>query len=417
MVAIAPFRALRYSLEAVGDAARVIAPPYDVISPEQQEQLYAASPYNVVRVILAKDAPDGDRYVQAQHTFEAWRRDQVLRRDPSPAVYLYEHGFTWQNQRMHRLGFLALLNFEGSLPGGVLAHEATFDGPKSDRSRLLDMVKAHLSPVFCILPDADRHLDAWMRRASGSRPPEISTDVPFKTAGGNGAAESVRLWKIDDAVALAQLQAIVQPTKALIADGHHRFGAALSRRHLCPAVMTFFARMDDPGLIVRPYHRTLGQGGAGDDGRRSLAAVFDLQSFDSLATLQERLDAAPGPGWFGLYGDGRYVLAGVKPARLQAWLAAPTVPAPVARLDVSILHQAVLPLLDARLSGHVRYTPDIAHAVQEVDAGRADWGVLTRAIPLPEIFAIASAGHVLPQKSTYFYPKVLSGLLFNAFEA
>jgi len=419
MVAIAPFRALRYSPQTVGDFGRVIAPPYDVISPQQQDELYAASPFNVVRLILGKDQPGdregADRYSRARDTFRMWRQDRVLQRDEAPAVYLYEHSFVWQGQRFSRLGFLALLAFDGS-EAQVLAHEATFDGPKADRSKLLDTVKAHLSPVFCIVPDADGRVDAWLQRARQGHREEVDAEVPFQTAGGNGSAESVRVWKIDDAGAVDQLRQLVQPTKVLIADGHHRFGAALSRRHLCPAALAFFAPMSNPALIVRPYHRLLGTGTGLD--RAILETVFQMDAVPDAKALQDRLAAALGPGWFGLGGASGLFLARVKPPLLDTWFAKPSVSDALARLDVSILHQLVLPSLTSHDAGwaHVRYTPDIPYALQTVADEQTDWAILTRAIPLPEIYAIASAGHVLPQKSTYFYPKVLSGLLFNPFD-
>jgi uncharacterized protein (DUF1015 family) len=416
MVALAPFRALRYSPDVAGDFGRVIAPPYDVISPEQQDQLYAASPFNVVRVILAKEESGVDRYARAKDTFEGWRRQRVLVRDEAPSLYVCEHSFHWDGHTRRRMGVLGLLQFDGSLPDGVLRHEATFEGPKTDRTKLLDAVRAHLSPVFCVVPDAQGQLEEWMRLAC-QVPPVASAAVPFRTAGGgNGAAEAVRIWKISDPQRLAQAQRIFGPAKALIADGHHRFGAALARRALCPAVLTYFSRAEDPGMIVRPYHRILGRGGASP---AVLEPIFRLEPVADLTALQAQLAQRTGPGWFGLSNGRVHQLAQVRPERLAAWLAKPAVPPILAELDVSILHHLVLPALQAAepALAQVRYTPDAAVAVQTAASGQADWAVLTRAIPLAQIFAIASAGQVLPQKSTYFYPKVLSGLLFHAFDA
>ncbi len=419
MVAIAPFRALRYNLERVGDVSEVIAPPYDVISPDQQDRLYQRSPHNIVRLILGKQFPDdrhgADRYSRAKDTLAQWRQEQVLIRDPSPAIYVIEHQFTWDGQPRQRVGFIGLLQFEGSLPGQVYGHEATFDAPKADRTQLLDAVRAHLSPVFCILPDPHKQIERVLDEVR-RQPPAASGEAQFGQSPTAARPDRLRVWVLREPGAIAQIQQAAAAHAVLIADGHHRFAVALSRRALCPAVMTYFARLDDPALIVRGYHRVVA---LPDAATARLEQICRITPVADRAALLERLNGTSGPGQFGLYRRAGWALASVRPEALAGWLAAPSVPAGLASLDVSILHHWLLPELGVpgASASTIRYTPDPGDAASLVDRGEGrDWAWLLRPIPVPEIFALSKQGLMLPQKSTYFYPKVLSGLVINAFD-
>jgi len=314
MVAIAPFRALRYNPNLVRSLSLVVAPPYDVISPEEQNRLYDASPFNVVRLIYGKqdpaDSPTDNRYTRAKQAFDHWCNTRVLVRDETPAIYLYEHTFHWQGTPRRRLGFVALLEFAGSVPDQVFCHEATFEEPKRDRARLLDAVRANLSPIFCLYRDPNSTIHAFLKQLSQNRSPLATVHLPAPpfwggpkedmTAKRAGRDEEVRMWSITDPDLIRELQHAVEPVSVLVADGHHRFEVALSRRHLCQAVMSYFSWLEDPAVMALPIHRVVQvtqEAKAAWPSR--LQALCTLTPVASLDSLIQWLVKTEGHGQFG----------------------------------------------------------------------------------------------------------------------
>jgi len=404
MVHVRPFRALRYNPEVVGDLSRVIAPPYDVIDAKAQEQLYQQSPYNIVRLILGKQYPDdtqqNSRYTRARHDFDAWCEGGALRLDKAPALYLVEHTFSDQGQARSRLGCIALLGLDDDTVHSVYRHEATLAAPKADRTKLLEAVPANLSPIFCLYPDAGAAVQAGLQRATKAAP----------LAQAMLANETVRLWAVTDSAVVQQVQRHLATVAVLIADGHHRFEVACSKRAQYPAVMAYFVSMEDPALVMRPIHRILQYPG-GVDGRavRELCTVEPAGHLDGLT---QWLSDARGEGRFGWY-DGRGLSrVAVTDAALARWRTAPAVAPALAMLDVSLLHGLIFPRLGVQADS-IRYTASSADALAAVDRGEGTGTWLLRRMPLAEVFALASKGFTLPPKSTYFYPKVLSGLTIN----
>ncbi|MBI3088191.1 MAG: DUF1015 domain-containing protein [Candidatus Omnitrophica bacterium] len=413
MAAIAPFRALRYNLDVVGDLSAVVAPPYDVISPQQQDALYQASPYNVVRLILGKESPadraSDNRYTRARQTLDEWRARGVLVQDDAPAFYLCEHAFTWEGRRFTRAGFLARLEFDGSVPDHVLAHEATFDAPKADRARLLEAVQANLSPVFCVLSDPARTVAGLMDQEQ-RQPPLMTVKV---------GEEAVRLWALTDPALIRRIQQHVAGAKVLIADGHHRFAVALAHRHLCPGVMSYFAWAEDPALLMQPIHRVIRLPGEAEAAwQAQLAKLCVVEPAGSLEEVTRWLASSDGQGRFGCYAQGRFARVRLRDEVLAEWLLHPSVPLALAGLDVTILHQMLLPGLceSAGLPSTTLplYTPRPAEAVAAAREGGCAF--LLRPMRLSQVFALAQQGFTLPQKTTYFHPKALSGLVLNPFQ-
>lgn len=407
MVMIRPFCALRYDLDRAGELSGLIAPPYDVIDAQEQEQLYRASPHNVIRLILGKqdesDTPTDNRYTRARSDFNAWRQQQMLRQDPAPALYLIEHAFTADGRQQSRLGFIALLELAEGIERSVFRHEQTLAAPKEDRAKLMEAVPANLEPIFCIYPDEGGKIQTALTAATRQPP----------TAEAVLHGESIRLWALTDQSLKHSITQSLASVAVLIADGHHRFEVAYANRKRHDAVMTYFVSMADPGLVVRPIHRVLepGRGLAVD----ALRGQCRIETAPDLASLLQWLSQPQeGPGRFGAF-DGRalYRLQ-VAPEALQRWLHAPTVPAPVASLDVSLLHQLLLPQVGINGTG-VSYMAEAPKAFEAVAQGQAGTAWFLRGIPLPQIYAIAAQGHTLPPKSTYFYPKVPSGLAIHPF--
>ncbi len=407
MVAIRPFRALRYDLDRVGDLSGVIAPPYDVIGPDEQARLYDASPYNIVRLILGKQGPadgtDDNRYTRARRDFEAWRAAALLRQDAEASISLVEHTFEDGGVSYTRTGFMALLQFGDTGAREVYRHEATLAAPKQDRTKLLEAVPANLSPIFCLYPDEGGKVQLLVRHAA-------ERDAPLAAATLGG--ESLRMWKITQPELIEEVTHQLASVSVLIADGHHRFEVALANRRRYGAIMAYFVSMDDPGLRLRSIHRIVRARPPALEALRGLCAV---EPAPDLSALMSWLDESAQGGRFGCWTAGALYRLTLKPEPLARWLMAPSVPLPVATLDVAILHGLLLPHAGCN-GGEVRYTANAAEALEAAAAEPDAAAWLLRAIPLRQVYALAAQGFTLPPKSTYFYPKVPSGLTINAFE-
>jgi uncharacterized protein (DUF1015 family) len=403
MVAIHPFRALRYGPALAGGLGRVLCPPYDVIDPDEQERLYQRSPYNAVRLVLGKilpgDSARENRYTRALRDFTAWRQSHALEQDPVPALYLVDHAFSDGAARQSRLGFIALLELGDGIERMVYRHEATLAAPKQDRTRLLEEVPACLEPIFCVYPDEGGSIQQRLRRlAQAPATAEAAMD-----------GETIRLWAVTDPAAIRQIREGLGKSAVLIADGHHRFEVACAARSRYGALMAYFVSMAEPALVVRPIHRIIQQPAAAS--RKPLEGLCRFEPVQDLAAALRWLDGQTGPGRFGWYDGAAYWTVTVRPEALRDWLAHPPVDKPLAELDVLLLHGLLLPRAAAQ--AQCAYAAEASRAVREAaeGTGRSAW--LLRGIPLTQVYALASQGLTLPPKSTYFYPKVPSGLTIH----
>ncbi|MBI3320731.1 MAG: DUF1015 domain-containing protein [Candidatus Omnitrophica bacterium] len=419
MVALHPFRALRYDPQRVTDLSTVIAPPYDVIDADRQEQLYQASPYNVVRLILGKpfagDTERDNRYTRARREFDSWMQQGILRRDAAEALYLIEQTFTDGGRAQSRVGFIALLTLGDAIERAVYRHEATLAAPKADRSKLFEAIPANLEPIFCVYPDTQGAIQTRLRQWSRQTPPTVQATL-------NG--EGIRLWVITDAQAVDGVAQELSSTAVLIADGHHRFEVAYAHRQRYGAVMSYFVSMEEPALVVRPIHRVVHHHLPVT--AEGLGRLCRVEGVPDLAPLLRWLQDGKGDaGRFGFY-DGRALCrVSVHPEQLTRWLMAPPVPLPLAALDVSLLHGLLFPQLGIPPTPpstvreaealEIRYTAEASEALEAVDRGEGRCAWLLRGIPLTQVYALAAQGLSLPPKSTYFYPKIPSGLALNLF--
>ena len=256
MADVRPFRALRYSSET--DIAAAICPPFDVISPAEQRELYARSSVNAIRIELA-DASTGDRYDQAARTLAEWRTDGTLAHDAAESFYLYRQTFEHDGKTFSRTIMFARLRLVPWDAGQVLPHEQTFGGPKEDRLKLLHSIRMNTSPIYLLYPDAAKRISAPLREAMAATP-----EAAFASAD----SQSHAVWQVDDAGIVAELRAAFDSEKLFIADGHHRYETALAYRDEVKAaavswtgeepenfVMVALTAADDPGLVVLPIHR------------------------------------------------------------------------------------------------------------------------------------------------------------------
>jgi uncharacterized protein (DUF1015 family) len=426
MVAVAPFRGLRFDPAVVGDHAQVTAPPYDVISPEARDAYEAMSPYNVVRLILARpprtDAPMTDRdgtsdYGHVADLLDTWRAKGVLRRDNAPCLYVYEETYELRGARRVQRGVLASVTLDDS-GTVVVPHERTMAAPVADRLRLLEATEVNLSPVFGVYAGAGGPA-AVLDDVTGSEPVLDCVDE---------AGVRHRLWPVADPGRIAAWRESMAAQRVLIADGHHRYRTSLAYRDAMRAaqagapraassdqqgpwdeLLMFLVDADLHGPAVLAIHRLL----ADVEGGTVLAGLegdFDARPAASAAEAEDQLGRLPEEAVaFGLYAGGRsWLLVARDPAGLAAEAGRDR-----RMLDVEVLHG---PVLSKRLGvsdfeGRVAYESDLSAAVAKVDGGAAASLVILRPARFGAVAEIAAGGETLPQKTTFFYPKPRDGLV------
>ena len=448
MPEIRAFRALRYDRAATADPALVVAPPYDVIDTAEHQRLLARHPANVVRLDLPSDEPgDGpdDRYRRVARTLAGWRSDGTLHKDPHPSIYVYEQTYRVPGTDIERTqrGYLARLRLEAFGPGsGVLPHERTLAGPREDRYKLLRATGVNTSPVVGLYDDRDG-LGRPILDALTARPADLDITID------DGVRH--RMWAVpadgDAADDVAPLLAFAARGPVTIADGHHRYETALRYRderrmtRSCeedPAfdyvLMLLLDAAGEP-LTVLPTHRLVH--GLGDDGIARLLTgldqFFEVRREVSAAELLERFEASAladgGAGRFGLWTRTGGALLTARREVFGPYL--PTGGAALRALDVTLLGIAIDRLTgigaDAVAAGAMTYSKSATQAVALVDTGAEgaigtegaagpDAAFLLEPTPVASVLAVAADGDVMPQKSTYFYPKALTGLVINPHE-
>jgi uncharacterized protein (DUF1015 family) len=418
MIDLRPFRALHYDPAHVGALADVIAPPYDVIGPAQLDRLYDRSPYNVVRLILNRSA---DRYAAAASELADWRGRGMLVQDHEPGYYYYVQDFRLADGSAHqRSGVMAAVRLEPFTAGSILPHERTFASAKSDRLKLMNACHANLSPIFGVYPHG-RDATAPLREFAAATSPWI--DVA-------DGEERHRVWRITAPATIAQVTAALRDVTVFIADGHHRYETALTYRDQRRAagdtspdaahnfLLMYLCAMDDPGLVILPTHR-IWRGALPADWLARIREHCEIEPV-ARAEVFARLAAETRPGSLGVHHRDGTALLHLRAQDLGAVdrLLADVHPV-VRHLDVSILDGFLLAGLlgidgaRAGQDGTLSFTHDDGEALASVDAGGAAAAFLLRSPRMSEVEAACRAGQTMPQKSTYFFPKLQTGLVFH----
>jgi uncharacterized protein (DUF1015 family) len=415
---VEPFRALRYVESPSRPLARLIAPPYDVISPELRARL-AADPHNIVHIDLPEAPGGADPYAAAAHTLAGWVRDGALARDREPSFYLCEQEFrSPSGPLLRRRGVFARLGLEPLDTGVVIPHERTLDGPRADRLRLLERTGTYVSPVFLLHPDPRASLAGYLALLTQAPP-----DASLKDGDGVG----IRVWRVVDRDAVARIAGLLREDWVLIADGHHRYESALELRRARGGegpdwILSYLCSLEDPGVAILPIHRLIHSvpGFAPDAVRARLAPWFDLEAVQPTGALPAALASRRGrPGVYGL------AFAGETGSWLAVWkegagldrpgLAA--LPPPLRGLDVILLHRLVLEEalgigIEAQArQEHLEFVKDADQLLARVSRGQM--GVLLNPTRIDQVIEVSRAGLRLPQKSTYFHPKVPTGLVLD----
>jgi uncharacterized protein (DUF1015 family) len=399
---IQPFAGIRYR---TSDLSRVLAPPYDVIPSSLRDELYARDPRNVVRVVLNRTPGDAG-YAEAGETYRRWLAEGVLQADTTPALYVLEQTFA-TDRTLRRFGLLARFRAEDPERRVILPHEHTRAAAKEDRWRVLLATKANFSPIFLMFPDPGAAFGTFVLEAIGDRPAAQYTDD-----GGVGH----RLWRVEEPGLVGRLQALLGGVKAYIADGHHRHATALRYRDAVGPdgawTLGYFTPIDAPGLLVQPYHRILSEGPSLEEAAKRLAPRFRLTRREDTSAAAAQVAASPAPYAFALAEPGGGGLVAEAAPGAEALLPAEA-PACLRALDTYFLHQAVLgPLLGVKDEA-VSYVHSLAEAEEAVAAGACRLAVLLRATPVRQIVDVAEAGESMPAKSTFFHPKLPSGLVIH----
>jgi uncharacterized protein (DUF1015 family) len=440
MAQIYPFRAWRYSPSAVR-LEDVATQPYDKISPAMQQAYYQRSPFNLVRIILGLPEPgDAGRgesvYSRAAHDFNAWRKQGVLTQEKAPCIFAYSQRFRVPGTKTvkERRGFIALGKLHNYAEQVVFRHEQTLSKPKDDRLNLLKATRAHFGQIFMLYSDPAASVEKILYDGAGPAEAEVTDEY--------GVLH--RLWKISDPQVIRRLIAIMADKKLIIADGHHRYETALNyaKAHVSAApactehaaglqqlafpeaaAMMTFVNMDSDGLVILPTHRVVHRLEAFEPAAFVRAADMFFQ-FEKLheggaASYIEILNQQKDTAFVAITRAGALLLR-AKPEPVAAALA--HLPERQRSLDLSCLHSIVLHRLlglDAekvREQTNIRYLRDAAEAVKQVRNGEADVAFLTKPVTMEQLREVAFAGEVMPQKSTDFFPKLLSGLTIYALD-
>ncbi len=440
MAEIAPFRGLRYNPVTISDIERVVIPPYDVISPEEQRRYHELDRHNMIRLELALKR-DGDSeadnpHTRAAETLRAWRARGVLTRDPEPAIYYYRLKYSREGETRTREGYISLLRLEPFASGKVRPHEKTFSEVKSERLQLMLNCHANLSPIFALYNDPSDLVAGALRSARSADP-----DVAFRDE--NNMEH--RLWRIVDPGAIARVRQEMTAKTIFIADGHHRYETALNYREIMRArypnagpdapfdyVMVYLANMQQEGLTILPTHRLLKRrsGWNVESMLETARPYFKISAFVAGEDGRERWRAAleeagrnrhTAVGFF-TAGLEHYYLLEARHEAIDPVLAAKGIPEALWRLDVVVLDQvllrAVLRLDDEQLGdpNSIRFHHSLRGVLDEIRQGSAEWAFLVNPTRIDQVEYVARSGRTMPHKATYFFPKVISGLVIYPLE-
>jgi uncharacterized protein (DUF1015 family) len=419
MAEIQPLHAVHYDTGTAGALENLVAPPYDVIDEQIRRELTAKSPFNIVEVDLPQPADGEDPYAHAEHIFEAWLQQGVMVKEREPSIWVMRQQFRLAGQTINRTGFFARVRVENYGRGRIRPHERTHPGPKEDRLRLTRATRANLSPIFSLFHDPGDA--AW------SILDPITQSAPYLTVvDADGIAD--RIWRVTDPQTIANLQAAMADRELLIADGHHRYETArvyaeeIGGEGDHQYVLQFLCSMEDPGMVILPTHRLLTD--LKDPAKQealanTLREHFEIERVEP-SELEPPAGDMPAFGYIDAHFKQPFRLTLKDRASLEQ--AMPDKPDAYRRLDTAVLESLILRgpvgLSEddiSHLTG-LAYSKDAEQALAAIENGQADAAFILRGTPIDQVRAVADEGETMPPKSTFFYPKIPTGLLINPLE-
>ncbi len=429
MTEVVPFKGLLYDQSKVGFLKFVTAPPYDVIQPDLQEELYHRNPYNVIRLILGKesseDTPEDNRYTRSAKSFKDWIDDEIFIEEEKPCFYGYSQEYEIEGQTVKRIGFFARVGLEGFNEGNICPHEFTLEKAKKDRSQLLKACRANFSPIFGLFSDPSGTVDAKLHDSESGEEVGV-VEQP-------GVVH--RVWKIEKPEVIEFLTQEFREKKIYIADGHHRYETALAYNREqeenddSAHVMMFLANLDSDSLSISPIHRLVKSAKEfkPESFISELESYFEVETLPSQITEEEitkrlkELQDKSKIAFIAYLKRNKYYSLIVKKPDTVVSLLEKDEPPELQILGVSQLHTIAIKKIlgvNTRLpesQQNVSYTIDIPNAIESIDAGVGDVAFFLNPTLPSQVKELANKGIRLPQKATYFYPKLLSGLVFNKF--
>lgn len=425
MTKIRPFRAVRYNQEKIKNLSQVTSPPYDVISAQEQEAYHSSHPYNFLRILLSKDNPNENKYELAGKLFRNWQKEEILIQDPSPSVYFYSQTYNLKGEKKTRFGFMALLRLGGD-KSKVYVHENTRLAAREDRSKLLEQVKANLSPIFVVFADEKRIISRIIEKYLPKEKPLLELQDK----------ESVihKLWKLDSAEVINSIQSGMEGENIFIADGHHRYEVACAYRDELIKksgsaageenfnyILAYFTNIRQRGLTILPIHRLVRLSSELKTRRlkEELAGNFDLEEVKDADQFFFLLNkAGESEHIIGMYKEKKYWFLRLKNVKILDKIIIDKSPE-YRQLDVSILNYLVLKnglKLDIDDHEGIIFSPWPEDLIKQADQDQKCIAFFLNPVKVQQIMAVALKGEKMPSKSTYFYPKVLSGLVINKLE-
>lgn len=428
---ILPFQGLRYNQDKVRSLADVVTPPYDVISADMQEELYQRSAYNFCRLDFPKEEGDA-RYSVVADVYKKWIQDKILIADDKPCIYIHHHTFTLPDGRnVVRKGFLAARRVEDFSEGGIKPHEKTLDGPKLDRLNMTRATHCNLSPVFSLYADPKFEIENKLQRLTQTTPVVdfVSSDQ-----------ERHQLWKLTDAKTLTELDQVLSDRPLFIADGHHRYETSINYRNEMRAqnpehkmdgaseyILMYFSNMNDDGLVILPIHRAL-HGMADlsyEDLLSKLSAFFEIYPVDG-GQVEQNLSQLEEVGrnnhsfWIVSPDNQKSCIVSLSRTKWMQLPESNQIADCLRGLDVTVLHQLVFRQLlglseeSQAKQENLIYWKSTERAIRETSDGNCQYTFILNPTRVEDVQNVAGAGEKMPQKSTYFFPKIVSGLVLHS---
>jgi len=439
MARVRPFRGVLYNQEKIPDLKALVTPPHDVISPKEQEEYYRVHPNNMIRLILGKISPEdtehNNRYTRAAQFFRSWLQEEILTQDKNSAFYVTEMDFRMNGESRTRLGFVALVGLERFEKGIIRPHEKTFSATNADRLKLISASQANFSPIFSLFSDRDDEILGSLRAAIEPLQP----DLDFEDLKGYGH----RLWRVTDEKVHREIEQKFADRPVYIADGHHRYGTALEYRDQiksqqpalppddpCNFVMMYLTSMNDPGLALRPVHRVVCdvKQEAVEGFIHKARAYCHVETLDIGPLDREEIEKAylekimtdTNSTVIGaaLRDDNGFHVLRVREGVMDR-IIGQEIPKPLRKLDVTMVTKLVLEeilglngsTMDDEAS--ILYLSTVEEALDAVHKRKCPIALILNPTRLNEVKEVSDAGLIMPRKSTYFYPKVMDGLVIN----
>ncbi|MCX5666123.1 MAG: DUF1015 domain-containing protein [Candidatus Omnitrophica bacterium] len=424
MPSIRPFKAVVYNNKKIKNISKVVAPPYDIIPPDMQDELYRTHDNNVVRLILGKvrdtDTDTNNRYTRAASDFRHWLKENILIEDSTPAIYIYTQTYTYDGKSIDRIGFISLMELDLE-DKKVLPHEKTLKAPKEDRLRLVREIKANLSPIFMLYEDAKHKVNSILKAFSKKTKPFIDVTI-----------DSVRhrVWALTDKDAIGNIEGVMGKKDIFIADGHHRYETSKNyARELIEQsapqslidnskfFMAYFVELEEKSLLIMPTHRLIkdARGLSKEDILEKLGKYFTIEKLPGARKLLARLGELKASHAFGIY----LGAAGYYALKLKDFKKAKTFMGSGSEdwksLDVSILHLFVLKYVlgISDEDDNIEFVKDPGDAFKGVDKDGFKMAFFLNPTKVTQVKKVAEHGEKMPRKATYFYPKPLSGLVIR----